>query len=79
MKLLLAKGAGADAGDRQGYTPLLNAASNCNLEAVKLYLAKGANVNAREYLGRRSEVRQDPTDQTDAVDDGLHFLRAGRG
>ena len=30
----------------QGFTPLMNAAQNGNLEAVKLLLAKGANVNA---------------------------------
>ena len=51
VKLLLAKGAGADVPDGQGYTPLSWAASNCNLEAVKLFLSKGANVNAANTSG----------------------------
>jgi ankyrin repeat protein len=51
VKLLLAKGAGADVADDQGFTPLSWAASNCNLEAVKLFLSKGANVNAANTSG----------------------------
>ena len=47
MKLLIAKGADAKAGDEAGNSPLPNAASNCNLDAVKLFLSKGADPNAR--------------------------------
>ena len=65
--------------DSQGYTPLANAASNCSLEAVKIFLSKGANVNSAQHQGRRSEVRQDSTHQIDAADAGFYFLRAGRG
>jgi ankyrin repeat protein len=48
---LLAKGASADTGDGQGYTPLASAASNCNLELIKLLVSKGANVNAANTSG----------------------------
>ena len=51
VKLLLAKGVGADATDGGGFTPLAWAASNCNLEAVKLFLSKGANVNTANTAG----------------------------
>ena len=57
VKLLLAKGAGADATDGEGFTPLAFAASNCNLEAVELFLAKGANVNTANTAG--GEVKLD--------------------
>jgi ankyrin repeat protein len=51
VKLLLAKGADADAADGEGYTPLSWAASNCNLPDVKMFLSKGANVNAANTSG----------------------------
>ena len=52
-KLLLAKGADANAVQQAGYgtgagnlTPLMNAAAEGNAELVRILLAKGANVNA---------------------------------
>jgi len=48
VKALLGAGAKADAGARDGITPLLNAAQNCSdIEIVKLLLAAGDNVNTR--------------------------------
>ncbi len=47
IRLFVDAGAAIDAPDRfVGSTPLMNAAANGNLEAVKLLLSKGANVNA---------------------------------
>ena len=51
VKLLLAKGAAPDTPDGEGYTPLSWEASNCNLEAVTLFLSKGADANAANTAG----------------------------
>ena len=45
-KLLIGKGANADACDTSGYTPLLRAVQRKNEELAKLLIAEGANVNA---------------------------------
>ena len=53
LRILTGAGADVNAGDFAGNTALMNAASNGNVEGVKLLLAKGANVNAvssREIL-----------------------------
>src|SRR5579871_1943486 len=51
VKALLARGAGVNARDRQGCTPLHYAAHNGRLRNVRLLLAAGADVNAKENDG----------------------------
>jgi len=45
------QGRGRGYRDAQGYTPMASAASNCNLEFVRLFLSKGADVNAANTRG----------------------------
>jgi hypothetical protein len=46
FKILLAAGAEPDIADADGYTPLIWAASNCNMEMTRMLLERKANVNA---------------------------------
>ncbi|PMD55240.1 uncharacterized protein K444DRAFT_508926, partial [Hyaloscypha bicolor E] len=52
VKLLLEKGANADAADGGGWTPLLWASEGGHVDVVKLLLKKGANVDAADRTGR---------------------------
>jgi TPR repeat protein len=45
--LLLAKAAGVGSADRSGWTPVHSAASSANATAIRLLVAKGADVNVR--------------------------------
>ena len=47
IRVLISEGADVNARSRSGWTPLMYAASNSNLEIVQLLLEKGADVNAR--------------------------------
>lgn len=51
IKELLKAGANINAVDNQGFTPLINAVSGEQTEAVKLLLNNGANVNAHTKHG----------------------------
>ncbi len=48
MKLLLHNGANMNTQDKQGQTPLLQAAGESNEAIVKLLLENGANVNVKD-------------------------------
>jgi ankyrin repeat protein len=52
IEAALAQGAGLNATSRYNVTPLIFAASNGRLEAVKLLVARGANVNAQDSFYR---------------------------
>ena len=54
IEAALAQGAGINATSRYNVTPLIFAASNGRLEAVKLLVARGANVNAQDSFYRSS-------------------------
>jgi len=64
MKVLLAKGARPDGVEKSGRPPLHVACARGDLEAVRLLIAGGANVNARwTYVDRGWRVLP-PTNQT---------------
>ncbi len=52
IEAALAQGAGINATSRYNVTPLIFAASNGRLEAVKVLVARGANVNAEDSFYR---------------------------
>jgi ankyrin repeat protein len=52
VKLLLEHGANPNAKDKDGETPLHEAAKNGRVDVVKLLLNHGADPNARDYRGR---------------------------
>jgi len=52
VRLLLERGANPNAKDKDGETPLHEAAKNGHVDVVKLLLEKGADLNARDYMGR---------------------------
>jgi ankyrin repeat protein len=52
VKLLLANKADVNSKDRNGYTPLHNAAIDGQKEVVELLLANKADVNAKDNQGR---------------------------
>jgi hypothetical protein len=52
LRALLVKGAGVNAKDAQGNTPLHTAAEHWAVECIELLLSKGADVNARNADGR---------------------------
>ncbi len=52
IKLLLKAGADVESANAEGQTALMAVARTGNVEAAKLLLGHGANVNAREELGR---------------------------
>ena len=54
---MINSGADVNAEDFAGFTPLISAASNRNLDAVRLLLAKGADVNARSGDGSFQKVK----------------------
>jgi ankyrin repeat protein len=51
-QLLLDAGAAVDPENKNGMTPLMQAASRGNIEIVNALLAKGANVAKTDYTGR---------------------------
>jgi uncharacterized protein len=56
MELLLANGAGLEARDVDGATPLIRAAESGNTDVVKLLLERGANVEARDKDGHTALI-----------------------
>jgi len=57
IEAALAQGAGINATSRYNVTPLIFAASNGRLEAVKLLVARGANVNAEDSFYRSTAAQ----------------------
>ena len=51
VQALLAEGANVNAKDREGHTPLMNAAANGHLQVVQALIAHGAQIEAQNYLG----------------------------
>ena len=51
IKLLIEKGADLNAIDKYGYTALIWACRNNNIEIVKLLIEKGADINAKNFIG----------------------------
>ena len=57
VRVLVDAGLDVNASDFQGFTPLIYAASNVNLAAARLLLAKGADVNAVSGDGAFQKVK----------------------
>src|SRR6185295_18064490 len=71
----LAQGADVNAKSRYDVTPLIFAASSGRLEAVKLLISRGANVNAQDSFYRASAVDMAMSNShTDVV---LYLLQNG--
>ena len=57
IRIIADAGIAGDAADFAGFTPLIGAAFNGNLQAVKLLLGKGANINAVSGDGSFQKVK----------------------
>jgi ankyrin repeat protein len=57
IRLVVDAGGQVNAVDLGGFTPLIHAAANRNLDAIRLLLARGADVNARSGDGSFQKVK----------------------